>query len=82
MNIGRQMMVLTLALRVGTCRPVAQPELSRSQQVVQQDQEATVALYGKPIELRRILSGEVKTPPLATDFSESIETAINAAMGR
>jgi hypothetical protein len=81
MNIGRQMMVLTLALRVGTCRPAAQPEPSRSQQVVEQDQEATVVLYGKPIELRRILSGEV-TPPLATDFPEAIEAASNAAMGR
>jgi lipid-binding SYLF domain-containing protein len=50
--------------------------------VVEQDQEATLALYGKPIDLRRILRGEVKTPPLATDFSEAIEAAISAAMGR
>jgi lipid-binding SYLF domain-containing protein len=50
--------------------------------VVEQDQEATLALYGKPIDLRRILSGEVKTQPLATDFSQTIEAAINAAMGR
>jgi SH3 domain-containing YSC84-like protein 1 len=50
--------------------------------VVEQDQEATLALYGKPIELRQILSGGVKTPPLARDFAEAIEGAISAAMGR
>jgi SH3 domain-containing YSC84-like protein 1 len=50
--------------------------------VVEQDQEATIALYGKPVELRRILSGDVKTPPLANDFAESIEAAILAASGR
>jgi hypothetical protein len=33
-------------------------------------------------ELRQILSGEVKTPPLAKGFSDAIEAAINAAMGR
>jgi SH3 domain-containing YSC84-like protein 1 len=50
--------------------------------VVEQDHEATVALYGKPVELRRILSGEVETPPLARDFADSIEAAISAASGR
>jgi SH3 domain-containing YSC84-like protein 1 len=50
--------------------------------VVEQDQEATLALYDKPVELRRILSGEVKTPPLAQDFVDSIEAAISAASGR
>ena len=50
--------------------------------VVEQDQEATVALYGKPIALRQILSGSVATPPLAKDFTEAIEAAIAAASGR
>jgi SH3 domain-containing YSC84-like protein 1 len=50
--------------------------------VVEQDQEATLALYGKHVDLRRILAGEVKTPPLAKDFSEAIEAAILAASGR
>jgi lipid-binding SYLF domain-containing protein len=50
--------------------------------VVEQDQEATVALYGEPVDLRRILSGEVKTPPLAKAFADSIEAAIGAASGR
>jgi SH3 domain-containing YSC84-like protein 1 len=50
--------------------------------VVQQDEEATLALYGKHVDLRRILSGEVSTPPLAKDFKEAIEVAINAASGR
>jgi lipid-binding SYLF domain-containing protein len=50
--------------------------------VVEQDQEATAALYGEPIDLRRILSGEVKTPPLAKGFADSIEAAISAASGR
>jgi SH3 domain-containing YSC84-like protein 1 len=49
---------------------------------LEQDQEATVALYGEPVDLRRILSGEVKTPPLAKGFADSIEMAIAAASGR
>jgi lipid-binding SYLF domain-containing protein len=50
--------------------------------VVEQDQEATLALYGKHVDLRRILAGQVKTPPLAKDFTEAIEAAILAASGR
>ena len=50
--------------------------------VVEQDQEATVALYGKSVELRRLLSGEVEIPPLAKDLADSIEAAISAASGR
>jgi len=50
--------------------------------VVEQDEEATVALYGNHVDLRRILAGEVKTPPLAKDFAEAIEAAINTASGR
>ena len=50
--------------------------------VVEQDSEATLALYGKAVELRRILAGEVKTPPLAKDFAEATQAAINAASGR
>jgi lipid-binding SYLF domain-containing protein len=49
---------------------------------VEQDQEATVALYGKPVELRRLLSGEVEIPPLAKALADSIEAAISAASGR
>ncbi len=50
--------------------------------VVDQDREATIALYGKPLELRRILTGEVATPPLAQPFADAIEAAISAASGR
>jgi lipid-binding SYLF domain-containing protein len=50
--------------------------------VVTQDQEATIALYGKQVDARQILAGEVKTPPLAKDFAEAIEAAITAASGR
>ena len=50
--------------------------------VVEQDQDATLALYGKHVELRRILAGEVKTPPLAKDFTDAIETTIAIASGR
>jgi SH3 domain-containing YSC84-like protein 1 len=50
--------------------------------VVEQDQEATVALYGKPVELRQLLSGAVEIPPLAKDLADSIEAAISAASGR
>jgi lipid-binding SYLF domain-containing protein len=50
--------------------------------VIEQDHEATVALYGKPMELRQILSGGVATPRLAKDFADAIETAIAAASGR
>ena len=50
--------------------------------VVAQDEQATLALYGKHVDIREILAGKVKTPPLAKDFSEAIEAAILAASGR
>jgi lipid-binding SYLF domain-containing protein len=50
--------------------------------VVEQDQDATLALYGKHEELRRILAGEVKTLPLARGFSEAIAATIAVASGR
>lgn len=50
--------------------------------VLEQDQEATRALYGKNEQMREILAGKVAVPPLATDFMEAIEAAINAASGR
>ncbi len=50
--------------------------------VVAQDKDATLALYGKQLDLRQILGGHVKTPPLANDFQEAIEAAILAASGR
>jgi lipid-binding SYLF domain-containing protein len=50
--------------------------------VVEQDQDATLALYGKHVDVRQILSGQVKTPPLAKDFADAIEAAITAASGR
>jgi SH3 domain-containing YSC84-like protein 1 len=50
--------------------------------VVTQDNDATLALYGKHLDLRQILAGEVKTPPLAKDFAEAIESAVAAASGR
>ena len=50
--------------------------------VLEQDREATRALYGKDEDMRSILAGKVATPPLAKDFMDAIEAAINAASGR
>jgi lipid-binding SYLF domain-containing protein len=50
--------------------------------VVEQDKKATLALYGKQLDLRQILTGKVETPPLAKDFQEALEAAILAASGR
>ena len=50
--------------------------------VLEQDQEATRALYGKDHDAREILAGKVATPPLAQDFMDAIEDAVNAASGR
>ena len=46
------------------------------------DDSATTALYGSPLDLARILSGEVKVPKRAQDFVDAIEAAIEIAQGR
>ena len=49
---------------------------------LQQDDSATVALYGSAQDFTRILNGEVKAPARARDFVEAIDAAIQIAMGR
>jgi SH3 domain-containing YSC84-like protein 1 len=43
--------------------------------VIQQDDDSTVAIYGKKLRFRNILSGRVTTPNSATAFMEAISQA-------
>ena len=43
--------------------------------VVQQDDDSTVAIYGKNIDQKTILSGSVPAPPVAEGFLSAVKTA-------
>jgi len=43
--------------------------------VIQQDDDSTVAIYGKKLRFRNILSGRVTTPESATAFMEAVSRA-------
>ncbi len=47
--------------------------------VIQQDDDSTVAIYGKKLRFRNILSGRVSTPESATAFMEAISHASHQA---
>src|ERR1043166_5272948 len=47
--------------------------------VIQQDDDSTVAIYGKKLRFRNILSGRVNTPESATAFMEAVAVAAHKA---
>lgn len=47
--------------------------------VIQQDDDSTVAIYGKKVRFRNILSGRVSTPESASAFMEAISHASHQA---
>src|ERR1700704_3857904 len=50
--------------------------------VVQQDDDSTVAVYGKKMRFRNVLLGKVPTPPEARPFVESVSHAVRASSAK
>ena len=46
---------------------------------IQQDNDSTIAIYGKKVSFRKTLSGDVKAPASSESFLAAVHTAVGKA---